>query len=194
MSSTPFTVTAATATPAGTAGACPGADLGTVAGALAAERRRLRRVIAEIAAHGLDQRTEEDDLGEVASASQHPADVATETFEREVELGLLEEFSEALAALDDAQQRLVDGTYGTCEHCHGLIGHERLRAVPATRWCLSCAVVMERARRWPTGRSARVLLDDEFLASDDLPDGRDGDIGVPAEEAAVTVRDVLGAD
>ena len=40
----------------------------------------------------LGERTEEEDVGEIASSSQHPADVASETYEREVDFGLVEDF------------------------------------------------------------------------------------------------------
>ena len=118
--------------------------------ALGAERRRLDRVVAELGANGLDMRTQEEDLGEIASASQHPADVASETFEREVELGLIDDFRAALGEVAAAELRVAAGTYGTCERCGGAVGEERLVAVPATRWCLPCAEAVERDARWRT--------------------------------------------
>ena len=117
--------------------------------ALDVERRRLDRVVAELGAYGLDMRTQEEDLGEIASASQHQADVASETFEREVELGLIDEFRATLGEVAAAELRVADGTHGTCERCGGAVGAERLVAVPATRWCLPCAEAVDaRNARW----------------------------------------------
>jgi RNA polymerase-binding protein DksA len=41
--------------------------------------------------------------------------------------------------IDAALQRIVDGTYGTCEECAEPIAADRLRSLPASRYCISCA-------------------------------------------------------
>jgi RNA polymerase-binding transcription factor DksA len=155
---------------------------------LSDERRRLERVVAELAAANLDEQRADEDVGEVAGASQHPADVATETLEREVELGLMEEFREALAEVEHAEARLADGTYGRCERCQQPIAAARLRAVPSTRWCVRCAEAVEHDARWAVPRppaSIGALGSGEFLALDDeleeAPTEQSG------EEAAISI-------
>lgn len=49
-----------------------------------------------------------------------------------------------LDEIDAAQARLAAGTYGACEHCHGAIPLERLRAVPIARYCVTCQRSEER--------------------------------------------------
>ena len=44
-----------------------------------------------------------------------------------------------LAALRSALVRLDEGTYGTCSKCGKPIDERRLKAVPTTTACLSCA-------------------------------------------------------
>ena len=44
------------------------------------------------------------------------------------------EVAETMAALE----RIANGTYGRCETCGGAIGRQRLLALPATRFCISC--------------------------------------------------------
>jgi len=44
------------------------------------------------------------------------------------------ELAETQAALD----RIEHGIYGRCELCGGAIGRQRLLALPATRYCISC--------------------------------------------------------
>jgi RNA polymerase-binding protein DksA len=51
-----------------------------------------------------------------------------------------------IAEIDAALRRIAEGTYGTCEGCDGLIAEERLRAVPATRFCINCAREHEAAQ------------------------------------------------
>lgn len=165
-------------------------DNATVTGWLEQEARRVRRALAELRAVGLDARTEEEDLGELASSSQHPADVASETFEREVDFGLIEDFERELAEVESAGGRVVAGTYGACERCGTLIASARLEAVPATRYCRPCAATVEVRNGWPVSAEPRraVLVSDEFLADDDasVDDGEDDEDG-SVEERAVNV-------
>ena len=58
---------------------------------------------------------ENDDISELADYDQHPADTATETFEREKDLSILEQLENELAELQAALARIDDGTYGVDE-------------------------------------------------------------------------------
>jgi len=42
-------------------------------------------------------------------------------------------------AIDEALQRVEDGSYGTCITCGSSISGERLDALPATPYCVTCA-------------------------------------------------------
>lgn len=46
---------------------------------------------------------------------------------------------EAIDDIDHALERLALGTYGYCEACGAAIPFERLEAVPAARYCVSCS-------------------------------------------------------
>lgn len=41
--------------------------------------------------------------------------------------------------IDAALRRIAEGTYGVCEGCGGRIAVARLRVLPATRFCITCA-------------------------------------------------------
>jgi RNA polymerase-binding transcription factor DksA len=41
--------------------------------------------------------------------------------------------------IDAALARIERGSYGRCETCGRAVGRQRLRAVPETRFCVSCA-------------------------------------------------------
>jgi DnaK suppressor protein len=43
-----------------------------------------------------------------------------------------------LAEIDAALGRIAEGRFGSCIRCGGAIGHQRLRAVPETPYCLAC--------------------------------------------------------
>ncbi|MEV5750569.1 TraR/DksA C4-type zinc finger protein [Actinoallomurus sp. NPDC052308] len=70
---------------------------------------------------------------------EHDPEGATIAFERAQVESLLDQARRRLADLDQAVERLRDGTYGTCENCGGPIAPERLVARPAARTCIACA-------------------------------------------------------
>ena len=62
-----------------------------------------------------------------------PADTATETFEREKDLSILEQLEDELAELQAALARVDDGTYGIDEVTGEPIDPDRLDAFPTAR-------------------------------------------------------------
>lgn len=103
------------------------------------EAERLRLVsLRDAVDHELPLGESQRDVdGEFSSADQHPADAASMTLEREVEHSLVRSIDRELDEVDDALQRVEAGTYGRCQVCHGPIGDSRLRAEPATRFCIT---------------------------------------------------------
>ncbi len=104
---------------------------------LEAEQERLAAVRAGLLAQSPRTPWEESDLAGLDSATQHPADLGTETFDRERDLSVLEEVEAELTDIERALQRLTSGTYGLCEGCGRPIEPDRLEAVPAARLCLA---------------------------------------------------------
>lgn len=88
-------------------------------------------------------------IGEVAAYDNHPADVGSETFEREKDLGLTDNARFVLRQIEEAERRLEAGTYGACAHCGCEIARERLEAVPWATLCIDCQREQE-----VTGRAA----------------------------------------
>jgi RNA polymerase-binding transcription factor DksA len=73
---------------------------------------------------------------ELSKIDQHPAELGTETFDRELELTTLTIIEAELKDIDDALRRLDAGTYGICEACGKPIEEERLEARPWARFCI----------------------------------------------------------
>jgi len=123
-----------------------------------AARERLARARAEVdtalsalAQGGLGQ-SQQDAVQDLSSYDNHPADAATDTFEREKDIGYAGALRARRKAIDRAEDRLAQGTYGRCEGCGGPIGDERLSALPWTTLCLACEREREArdaARRTP---------------------------------------------
>ena len=84
-----------------------------------------------------------DETQEIQS-DNHPGDVATVTFDRELDYTLEENEERVLGAIDAALQRIENGTYGDCLSCRQPIAAERLEALPWTTRCIDCKRKEER--------------------------------------------------
>ncbi len=112
-------------------------------GRLLEERARLEQVRLSLMEDTDVSEPERDAFSELSLVDQHPADIGTETFEREKDLSILEQVEAQLRDVDRATARLDDGTYGTCEACGRPIDAARLEARPATRVCLEDQMAAE---------------------------------------------------
>jgi len=65
-------------------------------------------------------------------------DVASEERDREINYLLTDRDRGKVQSIDQALERIEEGTYGICENCEGEITHERLKAMPFTRLCVQC--------------------------------------------------------
>jgi RNA polymerase-binding transcription factor DksA len=73
---------------------------------------------------------------ETPNYSSHMADAATDSFDRDLTLGLASFEQEALYEVAAALKRIEDGTYGICELTGQPIPWRRLVAIPWTRFSL----------------------------------------------------------
>jgi DnaK suppressor protein len=82
--------------------------------------------------------------GNLSSVPLHPADLGTDTFERQMTFALLENEGHTLAETAAALERIEQDTFGLCEECQMEIPKARLQALPYTRHCIDCARMLER--------------------------------------------------
>lgn len=83
-----------------------------------------------------------------AIAVERLADVIDDvqcTNERELALSTINMHWRTLRAIDEALQRIDDGTFGVCEECEGPIQQKRLLAVPWAAMCLDCQEAKDAA-------------------------------------------------
>src|SRR5215204_5012489 len=90
------------------------------------EQERERIVSAITHLHEDNSRSMEDEVGELTGrgVDNHLGDMASVTFDRELDEGLEEGAQQTLAQIDRALAKLDDGTYGMCERCGKEIGEE----------------------------------------------------------------------
>jgi len=79
-----------------------------------------------------------DTVQELSSVDNHPADLGSETYEREKDLGLRETLRGNLRAVDAALHRLEEGSFGLCAHCSEPIADARLEVIPEAEYCVHC--------------------------------------------------------
>lgn len=77
-----------------------------------------------------------EEVGELSTYDNHPADMGTELFEREKDLALNVHAGDEAGKVEHALQAMMDGTYGYCEECNREIPYERLEALPYTTYCI----------------------------------------------------------
>ena len=102
---------------------------------LALHRERIERALADLAPSGDE---------ELSHLDQHPADTATQLYDDELDEGLAEELRAELAAVERAEQRLENGTYGLSVESGEPIPDARLEAIP---WAERTAEEQERYDR-----------------------------------------------
>ncbi len=68
----------------------------------------------------------------------------TDIFERQFALNIVSSENEMLQEIDDALERVEEGTYGICQSCNGPIGEARLKALPFVKTCVVCQSKMEK--------------------------------------------------
>ncbi len=109
---------------------------------LQSERARLEGETEGLRA-GVSSATFQEDEG-TESVSLHPADDASELFEREKNLTVLNTLQTSIDDIDRALAKLDAGTYGQCDNCGRPIGEKRLEAMPSAAYCIDCQSALER--------------------------------------------------
>ena len=112
--------------------------------ALLEERERVTRALEHL--HEENPGSLEDETGELnaPSVDDHLGDMATATFDRELDYTLEENAESVLQEINSALTRIEAGTYGRCQNCGQPISPERLEAIPWATRCIDCKRREER--------------------------------------------------
>ena len=113
---------------------------------LITERAKLAEEIKAIA-HDAST-SPRDASGDLSAYTVHLADMAADTYDRELSMNIVSSEQEILYQIDDALKRLDDGSYGICQQCNHPITMSRLKAVPYASLCITC----QRAKEQKTKR------------------------------------------
>ncbi len=75
---------------------------------------------------------------------QDLADKAASAYSKELNFSLSDTERNLLMSIEEAFNRIREGTFGTCTNCGNIIGEKRLAAVPWTPYCIDCQELQEK--------------------------------------------------
>ena len=78
-----------------------------------------------------------------------PMDVASDSYEGDLSVSLAGRGAEEIAAINEALEKIDEGTYGKCSNCGTQIKAARLRALPYATLCVKCKEEEERESGLP---------------------------------------------
>jgi len=87
----------------------------------------------------LDRLTQPPEQGASVGFGKRIGDGTTEAVERLATTATARSIAASINDIDKALVKLEEGTYGICDSCGRAIGDERLKALPASALCVSCA-------------------------------------------------------
>lgn len=93
------------------------------------------------------RKTRRDAAGDLSSMPIHMADLGSDNYELEFTLGLIEGERAVLNEIDEALQRIRDGTFGICQATGKPIGKARLRAKPWAKYCYEYMLEQEKGKQ-----------------------------------------------
>ena len=112
---------------------------------LITERAKLAEEIKSIARDAAT--SPRDASGDLSAYTVHMADMAADTYDRELSMNIASSEQQVLYEIDDALKRLDDGSYGTCQQCNQPIAMSRLKAVPYASLCIECQRAKEQKNK-----------------------------------------------
>lgn len=97
------------------------------------------------ALHDILRKGEEtiEDMTDTVEVYADPADRATAESDRAFTLRLRDRERKLIRKIQEALERIEDGTYGICEECGEDISVARLKARPVTTLCIKCKARQE---------------------------------------------------
>jgi DnaK suppressor protein len=77
---------------------------------------------------------------------QDIGDEAANIYNKQILLSLTENERVRLQEVDEALDRIENGTYGICEECGGAISPKRLEVRPVAKYCVPCLMKLEKGK------------------------------------------------
>ena len=89
-------------------------------------------------------KTQKDMSGDMSGYGLHIADVASDNYERDFNLGLVSSERKIVMEIDEALKRIDDSSYGICLISGKPIAKSRLKAIPYAKHSKKCQEKLEK--------------------------------------------------
>lgn len=103
----------------------------------------IKQDVADIGKSTLEG-SKSDSSGNLTHIPTHMADMSADTFNQELNLGLMETEAAVIKEIEQALERVEDKTYGKCNECGKIIGKKRLEHIPYAKLCIECKTEFEQ--------------------------------------------------
>ena len=130
---------------------------------------------------------------ETPNYSMHMADAATDSFDRDLVLGLVSFEQEGLYEIDAALKRIEDGTYGICELTGQAIPWERLEAIPWTRFSIEAENQLEGNGHPHIGALGRVRMGEMERSGTAPNESADEEVDSPVDPDLLSTPPEMGS-
>ena len=104
---------------------------------LLAKRRLLVGDVSTLEKAAL-QNSRQDASGDLSKMPLDMADIGSDNYEQEFNLGLMETEQATLGEIDEALERIEKKQFGKCVSCGGPIPKARLKVKPNAKYCIEC--------------------------------------------------------
>ena len=92
-------------------------------------------------------KSQKDMSGDISGYTLHLADVASDNYERDFNLNLVSAERKILLEIEEALQRIKEGTYGICKMSGKPIAKTRLKAIPYAKYTKKCQEQLEKENK-----------------------------------------------
>ncbi|MEG0050850.1 MAG: TraR/DksA C4-type zinc finger protein [Terrisporobacter sp.] len=108
------------------------------------DKKQITKLISEMEDNTLfgdttKHTSEKYSSGELSSVDNHIGDLGTDVYMHDMENSLIDHEKYVLNGINEALNKVNDGTYGICTNCHNKIELDRLEIIPETTLCSNCA-------------------------------------------------------
>jgi len=93
-----------------------------------------------------DLQTDQSTALEGDDGVEDAGEMAELDLNRSTALDLADRQTHLIGEIDDALQRIEDGTYGQCVRCGKPLDEERLKAMPTAKYDAACQAAIEKAQ------------------------------------------------
>ena len=92
-------------------------------------------------------KSQKESSGDLSGYSFHMADMASDSYDRELSLNIASEEQLVVYEIDEALKRIEDGKFGKCIECEKKVPLKRLNVIPYAKYCIQCKSKEEKNKK-----------------------------------------------